>query len=452
MKKYKILSAVLGLSLLLTGCATVGDVKGTNGKNIYFDEIAYNQGQVVQVGDYVYYGNAYFSSSDSSFSYSKSQKKGYLSRINTSKDFTYDSSVEVEDRQNTTPKEAQKVNGDKLVGYQNQNMFALGSYLYFTSANTHKNSSLENDYTQVSLFRIKFNGDKFEEIATYKHDENSIITATKGSDNNYYYVISEPTSDSYYNLYSIKIGDNLGKAKQLNKYKADGEETTDKVLTCTISDKDSTVKKIVYTVASTKTMLDTTTVKAVDFATGSIETLDEGVVGSETKLLGRVGDQVFYSYKYSGKTEIYFKDLANSDGSFSPNSNRFYDATSISNIMKVNSGYVFVSTSSKSVMFENPENTSSPVLLLTSDDYTDILFTDGNYVYYSDGTSISRINVVDKTKQTIVSMTAIISGQVGYTGDYIYFFAQIEGQEDDTNYYMYRTDKEGNYQLIAKTK
>ena len=61
-------------------------------------------------------------------------------------------------------------------------------------------------------------------------------------------------------------------------------------------------------------------------------------------------------------------------------------------------------------------------------------------------------------------MTSIISGQCGYTGDYIYFYAQLEEIEDDentdedeeeevdTNYYMYRTDKQGNYQLVGQTK
>lgn len=62
-------------------------------------------------------------------------------------------------------------------------------------------------------------------------------------------------------------------------------------------------------------------------------------------------------------------------------------------------------------------------------------------------------------------MTSLISGQCGYDGNYIYFYAQIEQETDgsdsgegedgstetttDSKYYMHRVDKEGNVQLLA---
>lgn len=455
MKKLKILTLICALALILTGCATVSDVVDKNGKSFYYEEVVYNQGQVVQVGDYIYYGNGYTSISDSEFNYDKAAKSGYLARINTSKDFTYDSKIETEYIKNSSPKGIEKVN-KKLAGYDNQNMFALGSYIYFTSANTHKNSSLENDYTQVSLFRVKFNGDDFKEIETFRHDGNSIITVQKGSDDNYYYVVSEPdkTANGTYNLFSIKIGNTVGEVKQLNKYNKDGKEVVDPIESVVSCDINSTIKNILYATKSTETEIETDCVKSVDFATGELKTIDSGVISSVTKLLGRAGDKVFYAYTQNKITEIYYKDLTTDDGNFNPTESRkFYSAAEINNIVETNEKYVFISQKSSSLMIKN-ELQGDAELLLTSSEYDDVLFADGDYVYYSNSSMIGRINIETKEKQTLVTLNSIISGQCGYTGEYIYFYAKVQDREEgfnDENYYMYRTDKEGNYQLIGKT-
>lgn len=455
MKKFKLLTGLFALAVLITGCATVSDVVDKNGKTVYYDDIVYNQGQVVQVGDYLYYGNSYVDASASDFDYGVSAKTGYLARVNVEEKLKFDSSVTDEYKTSTSPNGILKVN-DKLVGYQNQCMFALGSYLYFTSANTHKDSSLENDYTQVSLFRVKFNGDKFEEFGTYKHDSNSVITAQKGSDNNYYLIISEPAEESVYNLYSIKIGDKLEKAKQLNKYTSDGKETIDQIQTLVICDAGSTLKNIVYTIKSQSSDLETTEIKSVDFATGEVSTLDNGVISSKTKLIGRDGDTVFYSYEYKAVNEIYFKKLSNADRSFNPSpSNKFYNASEIKNIKQVGAGYIFVSSSSGALMYKTLDVNQDAVLLAASSEFTDVLFTDNSYVYLSSSTSILRINVLSKEKETIVTMNSIISGKCGYDGNNIYFYAQLQEKEEDSedeNYYMYKTDKLGNYQLLGQTK
>lgn len=455
MKKLKLFTGFFGLALLLTGCATVGDVVGRDGKSVYYDDIVYNQGQVVRVEDYLYYGNGYFDSSESGFTYATSAESGYMARLNVAQRLGFDESVTDEYKTSTSPNGILKVN-TKLAGYQNQNMFALGSYLYFTSANTHQNSALENDYTQVSLFRVKFNGDSFEEFGTYKHDASSIITAQKGSDGNYYMIISEPADDNAYDIYSIQIGDNLGKAKKLNAYTQDGENITDKVKTMVVCDENSTIKNIVYTVQSSSTEIDTTSVKSVDFATGEISLLDGGVTASQTSLLGREGDIIFYSYKSNGINEVYFKDMQDGDGYYSPTaSKKFYNASEIKNIVSVGEGYAFVSASSSSLMYKTLDVNTDAVLLASSSDFTDVLFAENDYIYLSNSTSILRVNVIDKTRENIVTMNSIKSGKCGYDGEYIYFYAQLQEKEEgneDENYYMYRTDKLGNYQLIGQIK
>lgn len=437
MKKWLIslFSFVFCVALVLTGCASVSDVY-KDGRAVYFEDIAYFKGHVAQIGDYLYYANGYADITQDDFSYKQASKTGGLSRIKYSLEYDKD----VEDKQNTSPKGIESVSG-KLVGYKNQYMFALGSYLYFTSANTHKTSNAENDYSQVSIFRVRFNGDGREELGTFEHDDNSILRAVKDGDN-FYYLITTPAQDEKTNVYSIKIGDKCGEAKKI-------VEDAESVVLC---DENSTIKNVIYTVDGEDFQTQTDCVKAVSLEGEELANLDNGVAGATITLNGRVGDEVFYSYSQEGINEIYHKDISG-EGTFASGRN-FHASTKINQVSEVDGGYIFVGDSSKAVMYKYDFERDAKHLL-SKDDYSDILFVDGEYVYYSNSTTIARISVKTCQKQTLASMTSIISGQSGYDGEYIYYYAQLENQEDedqDENYYMYRVDKEGNYTLIGKTK
>lgn len=440
----KVLLLIICMAFILTGCATVSDIRNPDGSKIYFDDIVYFEGQIAVIGDYVYFGNSYTASDGDSFDYNAAAQTGYMSRLNIGATIQYSSEEDEDGYVNPSPIGVEQVDDERLIGYQNQYMFALGEYLYFTSANTHRTSNLENDYTQVSLFRVKFNGSGLQEIDTFRYDENSVITAEKGSDGNYYYIIYSPTTSEAesYNLYSIKIGDRIGDTVTL-------AEDVNSVAVC---DANSTIKNVVYTIDSERTDRETTAVKAVDFATGEI--IDYGnntdVVGTTTTMLGRVGDIVIYSYIQYTEDNVCYKNLVTDDKYFS-GGNAFHTLSPISNIQSAGDGYIFVSDTTSAVMYKSTLGTEVEAKrLLSSSDYTDILFVDGDYVYYSNDTSISRINVIDNRVQTMVTMTSIISGQCGYDGDYIYFYAQLENSSSDdedtttdTNYYMYRVDKTG---------
>ena len=440
MKKHllTLCSFVFCVALILSGCATVSDVY-KDGKSIFFDDIAYFEGQVAVVGDYLYYANGYADITASDFNYSSASKNAYLSRVKISSNFDYASGVE--DRQNTSPKGIEKVS-NKLVGYKNQNMFALGSYLYFTSANTHKTNTMENDYTQVSLFRVKFNGDSQEELGTFKHDDNSILRAVKDGDN-FYYLITAPADDSKIDVYSIKIGDNAGKPKKIVK---DAESVA-------LCDENSSIKNVIYTTDAEDFQTSTDCVKAVKLDGTELDNLDDGVAGTTITLNGRSGDEVFYAYTQKGSDpEVYHRNIGGQATSFA-SGERFYSAKKINNVQSADEGYIFISDSSKALMYKS--FSAVPTRLLESSEYTNLLFVDGEYVYYSNSTSISRISVATQEKEELVKMTAIISGQAGYDGEYVYYFAQLEGQEEenkDENYYLYRVDKVGNYTLVGKTK
>ena len=448
MKKniLKVLALVFCMALCLAGCATVSNITNPDGSRIYYNDIQYFQGQVALIGDYLYYGNGYTASDGEDFDYNQASDTGYLARLYIGDSLEYDNTEDEDGYIDPSPAGVEKVN-DKLTGYQNQYMFALGNYLYFTSANTHRLSNTENDYTRVSLFRVKFNGDNFKELDTFRYDENSQIRAVEGSDGNHYFVIYCPSGEDTYNLYSIRIGDKLGDTRLL----------AEDVLSVAICDENSTIKNVVYTVNSQRSDRQTSEVKGIDFATGDEISYgnDTQVVGSTTTILGREGDVVFYSFdRVTQEPQVYYKDLANSDNYFSAQpAHHFYDASEITIVDQIWRGYIFISTTSSALMYK--EIGSDAVKVLDTGDYSDVLFVDGDYIYYSNDTSIACKSVRDMTATTLVSEATLISGECGYDGNYIYYFAQLESDDDsssDTRYYMHRTDKQGNVELVAKVE
>ena len=444
-KKFlKLFAMIFSVALLVTGCATVSNVYDENGDPIYFETPTFFGGQVAKIGNYLYYANGYTDASAESFDYNTAAQTGYLARIDLSTDFVFDEETEDSLKPNTSPENSEKVS-DRFVGYQNQNMFAYGSYLYFTSTNTHRTSSLENDYSRVTLFRVAFNGDNLTEIYTTRYDDSSSIEVVEGSDGNYYYVICAQNSEEKYELSSIKIGDSLGSRVLL----------AENVESYAIADENSSSKNVIYAATNDDGEIE---IKAVDFATE--ETTDYSYATSmEISFLDRVGDIVFYSADTANADkEVYYKDLSSVDTNFSA-TNRFFSADSISEVLSVENGYVFVSANG-GLIYKTLNGSSVP--LLSSDTTFDLLFERDGWIYYSSSTEINRISVVDQTIENVITMTSMISGACGYSDGYIYFFAQLEETESDSssedattdeNYYLYRAslDGTGNYQLIGKT-
>ncbi len=438
-KKFlKLFALIFVVALALTGCATVSNVYDESGNPIYYDEVVHFGGQVAKIGNYLYYANGYTDASSDEFDYDKAKQSGYLARIDLSKSFEFDENISSDLKNDTSPKNIEQVS-DKFVGYKNQDMFVLGSYLYFTSTNTHKTSSLENDYSRISLFRVGFNGDNLTEIYTTRYDDKSEISVQKGSDGQYYYVICAQNSAEKYELSSIKIGDEIGERKVL----------AENIESYAIADEKAHIKNVVYTTTNEDGKIE---IKAVDFASGEISNFFYPEK-YEITILDRAGDYIFYTAdKPNADIEVFYKDLTNSDTNFD-GANRFYSADSISDVMSVEEGYTFLS-SSGALVYKTLNGNAK--VLLESDNTFDVLYEDNGWIYYSSSTEINRISVIDKTIENVVTMTEIVSGTCGYSDGYIYFFAKLENQQEDStdkNYYLYRASLDGtmNYQLIGKT-
>ena len=444
-KFLKVFALIFCFAIFLTGCASLASIKDEEGNKISFAEPVYFEGQVAQIGDYLFYGSAYSDVADEGFNYKSAAKKGSLSRLNV-ENMKFDKGISDVNKKHSSPSNIEKVSS-KLAGYANQEMFAYGQYLYFTSANTAKSEDMLNDYTQVSLFRIKFNGEGLKKLGTFKYDEKSVITLQKGSDDNYYFVIVCPNEkdSTVYDIKSIKVGNKIGETQTL------AQNATSAV----VADEESTARNVVYTHKKEGDRA-AICVSAVDFATAKQTPHDRGTYDVTISLIGRDDDTVFYSHNNGVKTEIYYKDITN-EGSFTnEDSQLFYSPSdTISNVIKVNDGYAFISNAN--LMFKKLSQADADILA-DSSKFTDVLFADGDYVYLSNDSSIMRVSVAGGDIEYLVEGMQIISGECGYTGDYIYFYAQRgklvleEGEEqaEDLNYYMYRTDKEHNIQLVGK--
>lgn len=487
MKKriLKIFTMIFCMALFLTGCATVSRPTDSNGNKIVYEDIHYNQGQVLTIGDYLYFANGYNASDSDSYDYKASAQYTSLSRIKLGENLTFKDDVDSSKWATTTPNGVESVNSKMVFGSQLQNMFALGEYIYFASPNQHKTKDMESDFSKVSLYRMKFDGSGVKELiknTAFTIGSKGNITVQKGDDGNYYIIIVEEGESSTFTIKSLKIGNKIGKLNIL----------AEKATSYAIADENSTQKDVLFTVADEERPMGAQIIKSVNFKGGEAIELDKGVALSTTTFLGRVGDVVFYYYKHvqSSKDGIYYKHLEESDypifnekgepitnpdsqsefkdEHFAPaDSQFFFQASTISKIAKTDEGYTFKTEGGALLYCELGKN---PVTIFTDTEYSDLLFIENDYVYVSNSTSIKRASVnFPESKEEIVKVTDMVSGKCGYDGEYIYFYSKIMKTESDTdetdntttdtteeeqvvdNYYMHRVDKNGNLQLIGKT-
>ncbi len=455
MKKHltKLLSILFGATILLTGCATVSNIKNDNKDLIYYG------GNVVTVGDYTYFSNAYTESTSSdkeTFDYRGKSEISYLARINNSKIDTKGKDF--------SPSKVDKVNS-KVTGYQNQDMFVLGNYIYYTSMNTHKDSNLKHDYSLVTFWRSKLNGDSVKELFTTEYFGSDAKFAPVGDAKNGYYWIcytgayAENTAHSG-EIISVKLGNKVGKAKVIAQ----------KVSSCAFANvnEDGNLDKVIYTTVEEVNTIEKTQIYGVDYSGADKELYDAN--GKTVALVDKIQDTLFYTSD-ANTSCTFTRDVADiSEGEIFDNGQRiFVYNKSIKNINLISKGdadegYVYVGTESSSIMYCKLNNPFGAKTLVASADSAELLFVEDDRVYFSNDTTIGRISVKPLAgsdaieAETLVTMSDVKSGEYGFDGQYVYFFAgledvEVEGEaETDENYYMYRVAKGGgDYQLIGKT-
>ena len=435
-------------AMILTGCSGVANIENKNK-----DEILYQGGQVVSVGDYLFYSNGFCSGVDSfgersEVEYNEAKQYSYLSRINK-KDFDGN----LYKNENATDKIS-----DKIVGYVNSYMFVYGDYIYYATPNVHTTGENKHVWKYVSIFRCKLDGSDSKEIYTTKaYDSSSAEIKALKYDGQAYLLIFDGT-----NLVKIKVGNALEKTiTEVSGVTGvampkEGEEFNGNIYYTTSRDdgqKGNVLKKF------------------------NLKTSESKLVVKENKkeisLVGRVKDEVFYTIKdYENlgmETETFAIDVSKTESFLTSLTDRIFYSASIDNIQAIAdgnnlySGYIFTTTpSSKEEVryynFYRAQNNPlyNAELLVTGDEgYADTVVIDGINFYYSDADGIKKKNVMGFETEEIVSGYTINAGYFGYDYSYIdnqisrvntiYFFAKEvkEGDETGDNYYLYGVDLQG---------
>lgn len=454
MKKFaKIFGIVCAFAFVLTGCATVSNIK--NDKN----EIIYNGNAAALVGDYLYFGNGFSNdySSPSNLSdadYKNNAGTAYLARVNLA-----EVSEMKPDEKYYSPKNVENVAGEVAANAKSFT-FVLGDQIYYATPyrNQRKeNGSIVNHYDYTTIYRSKLNGDSKKELFS----TNGVISNIEvlKYDGKYYIVLLAGST-------LTKIDLSSGKAEDI------ATNVTSVALPKTYEEnkKGSTLDwngKIFFT----GTDSDKTGVFEVSISGGE---KDLRYSSSGATFVGRERDVVFFTE--NSKT---YK-LDTNDNSHSFNSPEFFiRSTSITKISLVVSpeneieGYAFMSGSSLNYAKNGQSAIEVEMKDLTS--YT-LLTISGGFAYLSTSSGIYRIDLVGyeagTAVQTIVSFadSSVYSGGLyAFDGKYIYFYAKLqdlpapdiedeetedaETEETDGNYYLYRAQVglENEYQLLGRT-
>lgn len=412
----KKISSVLLLLLLcvcftLTGCSSLSMPTG-------YETVTSNGGFIVGAGDYVYFANAYknYSSltkkSDNSgngvaqFALNRLELDGDVQKTGFWFKADEDESVNFE------------LVVNKIAGYETANMYIVGEYLYFTTPNVHKNKSNEYEFNLSTLFRIKLDGTGLKEILTTKSEGAKFYLT--GGENKQILIYDDNTIkciDVYKNSTSVKaILDDEYEVTNVIFPNADEEVVEN--LYFTTDRGDSYTGNILY-----KLNLQSGDVEkklAVPYETVTLIAYDRGIL--------------FYTRTGKATTEGLYSTARSEAHAY---------MTDITKLMYVkcenaeNNCFVFVYNNNLYV--KNMSSGTEVNAVKLNSETSELQFVSGQYVYYSTSTGIYRISVLDRTEQQISDITNFNDDMLDFDGRFVYFFAQRDGQETNTDY-LYRAD------------
>ena len=433
MKKFLMaICCILTFGLVLAGCATVSSIPND------YNGIIYNGNAGTIVSGYLYYGNAF--ADVSSFSdqgdYDTSADSAYLNRLNLNNERDAKG-------KNFSPLGNEVVNSEEVVAHENQFMFVIGNYLYFTKPDEHSyyiDNNVEQHYDYTTLCSIALNGDDMKE-----YDYQGVVEQIEVQEfNGNYYIIAFAND----NLVVTKLNNGNLDSRIL----ATGVTSVAIPETAEAGANDDWNGMIYYT----------TTNESDNEITRQISVEAKNGDGAQTisskngtvSFLYRSNDYIVYTHTQNSTTRVYYnnvKSVTNNDNIISLNNILSYNST-ISNAFLLNYG-----TSAEMLIYDNSDGTLSfknkvggSGTITLSDGSADIadyeiMFFDGSLAYLMSSTAIYEIDFAplanvrtsytsqSLTGRTIVSMTAIQTAGTlySYDGDYIYYYARLEELTDE---------------------
>lgn len=386
-------------------------------------------GNTLVYDEYIYFANAYKDSATLSGTQNNTGNVGIesLYRVKTTKGaITYNTETNL-------PENVEKVLS-KVVGSNNSFIYSIGEYIYFASPSTHKDINSNDTFTLNSYFRVKTDGTGLKEFYTSSTSITNQTILKIGND--YYLIMVDGT-----NLIKFKLGENIGAKTIL------ASDFASAIFAKTFNTEND---KFAYYTVQTKQgeTVTGTYLKKVDIVTGEQTQINEPGQNDKTITLQSVFDgKLYFKMNESDSKNYYFKYET---GTFStriaispPVDNieitSFNVLNQISSTTEEITTYYLYSTASKTFCLQSG-NTSIDSSFDLINKASTILFTSGDYVYYSvASTGIYRISILDKIEQQISDNTNFLETKISFDGRYVYFYA-LNTDNTTGMYYMHRAD------------
>ena len=424
MKKFFTYLACLLLcvSFLLTGCGTK--------LNVPSGEVLSNGGSVVGIGDYVYFANTYvdYSTLSGNDNTEKTTKHNAIFRLQTDENgfTTKDEDNQIEN--------VDEVYG-KIAGFDNENMYILGEYLYFTSPNTQKQGNGEDRFDLTTLYRVRLDGTSLQEIFT--------TTQSRGK---FFFSSGENAEDNFVLIFDDSKVTKIGIGKRVSGKEVLLSDVSDVVFPST----QGSIDCFYYTTDLSQEDQDAgeegNNIGRYDMAT------KQGTILSQEKYpitLICYKNNMLYFKQDDGTSISKYYSISNYNSFGSDKiqwtlTGQVDDEDSISNFTPINENAVVYEAESKIFLGTKGAGTIANYYELVSEDAT-IELVDGDYVYYTTANGVYRISYRDKKAQTLAETKNIQQGACDLVCDeygnpeYIYFYAKLETNTTET-YYCHRAN------------
>ena len=425
MKKYVIgiLVCIISSIMVLSGCSAsplASSPTNTSNMQVLGDVLVYE--------NYTYFANAYkdnatLSGSDNDVGNVDIESIYRVKTTNTA--ITYNSET-------TLPENVEKVLS-KVAGSNNSFIYSIGEYIYFASPSTHKDINSADTFTLNSYFRVKTDGTGLKEFYTSNNAITNQTILHIGTD---YYLIMVDGTD----LIKIKLGTTTTKTTLATDF------------TSAIFAKTYTTENDKFAYFTTQTKQDETVtgtyLNKVDILTGATTQISEAGINEKTITLEAVDNGTLYFQMNESDSKTYYQKYTTGNFSTRSKISPPVDSLSITDFNVVNS----ISTTTSETITYYLFSTASSVYCLQSGDIAldstkvlidkavTILFTNGEYVYYSvASTGIYRISVIDKTEQQISDNANFLETKISFDGRFVYFYA-LNTDNTTGTYYMHRAD------------
>jgi len=409
MKRFITLTLCLLLCMVTFGLAGCGG----KGKETVDTSIASNGngGMVVTRGDYVYFVNGY--TSYETFTKNNLDKKFeigalYRAKLNT------DGTLDYTDKGSL--KDAERLSG-KLAGFESTSLYVFGNYIYYATPVTEVSKKGELQTSKLQFNRVKIGGGKSECVYQSKVDATNVDFEFYFADGSVYLMVNEDGTLKRVNCYGKFSSDVVAKEVTSLVLPRDTDDVFEsdsyKNIFYTKTNDDGKIVIYNYNILSNKNEYKRTT----DYKTCTL------IDYKFDHLYYKASRTAYPSYEYYYRVDATKNAITSLAEEKLTSDNTYTDFYFLEN---ETSGYI-AQNGSKTYYLSYNAGGECDAMPLT-DSKLNIIATKDNYVYYTSGKEIKRINCFNFTgsakEETIITLEDVQSYGYDIDSNNLYVYAK----------------------------